>query len=97
MPYLLDANVFMQAKNQYYGFDFCPGFWEWLVTHNVTSLVYSIEKVGDEIAAGTDEIASPSTKKLKIPNACVGMGVKCVSPFEMLRQERARLVLGPRG
>ena len=25
--YLLDANVFIQAKNLHYGFDFCPAFW----------------------------------------------------------------------
>ena len=31
MSYLLDANIFIQAKNLYYGFDFCPAFWEWLV------------------------------------------------------------------
>lgn len=24
MAYLLDANVFIQAKNLQYGFDFCP-------------------------------------------------------------------------
>ena len=26
--YLLDANVFIEAKNRYYGFDFCPAFWD---------------------------------------------------------------------
>jgi Domain of unknown function (DUF4411) len=26
MAYLLDANVFIQAKNLHYGFDFCPAF-----------------------------------------------------------------------
>jgi hypothetical protein len=30
MAYLLDANVFIQAKNSYYGFDICPAFWEWI-------------------------------------------------------------------
>ncbi len=25
MAYLLDANVFIQAKNLHYGLDFCPG------------------------------------------------------------------------
>jgi hypothetical protein len=29
--YLLDANVFIQAKNLHYGFDFCPAFWAWLI------------------------------------------------------------------
>jgi len=40
-------------------------------------------------------IASASTKKIKIPNASIGLGVKCMTPFEMLRHERARFILGP--
>ena len=28
MKYLLDSNVFIEAKNRYYAFDICPGFWE---------------------------------------------------------------------
>ena len=32
--HLLDANVFIQAKNLHYGFDFCPAFWHWLVEGN---------------------------------------------------------------
>lgn len=162
MKYLLDSDVFIQAKNLHYGLDFCPAFWEWLVVSNTSGLVFSIEKVGDEIEAGADElagwaaargdgfflkpdtailpalarvsnwaagqnyepaavstflqtadfylvahalahghlvvtheVAAASTKKIKIPNACIGLGVKCMSPFEMLRHERARFVLGP--
>ena len=162
MPYLLDANVFIQAKNLHYGLDFCPAFWDWLIERNEARLVFSIERVGDEINAGGDElstwaaqrgpgfflrpdsamlpalgltsnwatgqgyepaavstflqvadyylvahalahghtlvtheIASPSTKKIKIPNACIGLGVKCMTPFEMLRQNGARFILGP--
>ncbi len=161
MAYLLDANVFIQAKNLYYGLDFCPAFWDWLLAKNANSAVISIEKVGDEIDAGDDElavwasqrgpdffvspdeamlpalgrvstwatnqnyepaavntflqvadyyvvayalahghtvvtheVASPSTKKIKIPNACIGLDVKCMTPFEMLRHERARFILG---
>ena len=162
MAYLLDANVFMQAKNLYYGLDFCPAFWDWLIAGNTGGKVFSIEKVGDEIEAGGDElaawaaqrgpdfflkpdaailpalgqvsswatsqrydpaavstflqvadyylvahalarqhtvvtheIASTSTKKIKIPDACIGLGIKCVTPFDMLRHERARFILGP--
>lgn len=161
MAYLLDANIFIQAKNLHYGLDFCPAFWEWLIENNSAGKVYSIEKVGDEIAAGADElaewaanqgsdfflqpdqdivpalgqvstwasgdnyepaavntflqvadyflvahalahghtvitheIASASTKRIKIPNACIGVSVKCMTPFEMLRKERARFILG---
>jgi hypothetical protein len=162
MTYLLDANVFMQAKNLHYGFDFCPAFWDWLIQGNAVGRVFRIERVSDEINAGGDElsawaaqrgsgfflkpdaailpalalvsqwatgqayepaavntflqvadyylvahalahrhtvvtheIASPSTKKVKIPNACIGVSVKCMTPFEMLRSERARFVLAP--
>ena len=42
----------------------------------------------------THEIASTSTKKIKIPDACIGLGVKCMTPYEMLRTERARFILG---
>ena len=148
MAYLLDANVFIQAKNLYYGLDFCPAFWDWLIAHNTAGRVFSIEKVGDEVESGGDElatwaamlpalgrvsawatgrhyepaamstflqvadyylvahalahghtvvtheIASTSTKKIKIPDACIGLGIKCMTPFEMLRRERARFVLG---
>ena len=162
MAYLLDANVFIQAKNLYYGLDFCPAFWDWLIAHNTAGRVFIIEKVGDEVESGGDElatwaadrgtgffvkpdaamlpalgrvsawatgqhyepaavntflqiadyylvahalahghtvvtheIASTSTKRIKIPDACIGLGIKCMTPFEMLRRERARFVLGP--
>ena len=55
--YLLDANVFIQAKNLHYGFDFCPAFWNWLDEQNRAGKVASIEKVADELHAGTDELA----------------------------------------
>ncbi|MGC2408200.1 MAG: DUF4411 family protein, partial [Candidatus Cybelea sp.] len=58
MAYLLDANVFIQAKNLHYGFDFCPAFWDWLIRENGNGQVFSIEKVGDEIAAGADNLSA---------------------------------------
>lgn len=42
----------------------------------------------------THEVPAASTRRIKIPNACIGVGVKCISPYEMLRSERARFVLG---
>ena len=44
MAYLLDADVFIRAKNLHYGFDFCPGFWDWLVDSNERGSVFSIEE-----------------------------------------------------
>ena len=62
MVYLLDSNVFIQAKNLHYGFDFCPAFWEWLAEQNRKGRVHSIEKVGSELAAGEDELSDWAEK-----------------------------------
>jgi len=43
----------------------------------------------------THEVPSNSTKQIKIPNVCIGLGITVMTPFEMLRRERARFVLGP--
>lgn len=161
MAYLLDANIFIQAKNLHYGFDFCPAFWEWLLKQHEAGKVFSIEKVADELTAGNDElaewtkkredgffakpdaavlpslgvvsnwattqqyepaavntflqvadyylvaqalaakhtivsheIAGNSRKRIKVPDACLSLGLKCMTPFEMLRHEKARFVLG---
>lgn len=57
MAYLLDANVFIQAKNLHYGLDFCPAFWVWLIRENSMGTVLSVSQVGDELLAGDDELA----------------------------------------
>lgn len=158
--YLLDANVFIQAKNLHYGFDFCPAFWSWLNVQNMAGKIASIEKVADELSGDdelsqwvmeyrksfflpadnvvipalkdvsiwvntqsyepsaistflqvadywliayakahgytivTHEVPSDSFRKIKIPNVCIGLDLACISPFEMLRRERARFILG---
>jgi len=161
MPYLLDANVFIQASRLHYGMDFCPAFWDWLREQHAAGRVFSIEKIADELAAVTDELSqwaaqrgrafflppdpqmlgtlatvgewvqnqnyrpaavnaflqnadyylivhalahdhivvthevpSDGVRQVKIPNVCIGMNVKCMTPYEMLRRERARFVLG---
>jgi hypothetical protein len=57
MPYLLDSNIFIQAKNEYYGFDLCPGFWDWLEQQNQAGKVFSIELVQAELKRGGDELS----------------------------------------
>ena len=160
--YLLDANIFIQAKNLHYGLDFCPAFWSWLVTQNNMGIVGSLGVVRGEFLDGEDnlsewvksegknlftdvdepaiqEFSSVQTwlsdqnyadaeirdffdvadfqlvayalahdctvvtheafeggaiKKIKIPDVCEGLGIKCILPYKMLRDEDARFVLG---
>lgn len=57
MAYLLDSNVFIQAKNLYYGFDICPAFWDWIERAHLAGTVLSIDKVADELIGVDDELA----------------------------------------
>lgn len=50
--YLIDANVFIQAKNLYYRFDFCEAFWKWAQKAHDAGLVFSIQKVRKELIGG---------------------------------------------
>lgn len=54
--YLLDSNVFIDAKNRHYGLDFCPAFWDWLILQNQEEKVASIKQVSDELCRGQDEL-----------------------------------------
>lgn len=45
MPYLLDANVFIQAKRLHYGMDFCPAFWNWLIARNAQTTCSASRKL----------------------------------------------------
>lgn len=41
----------------------------------------------------THEVAANTAKKVKIPNVCTGLEIKCMTPFQMLRKQHARFVL----
>lgn len=56
MAYLIDSNVLIAAKNLYYGMDFCPGFWDWLLSSHGQNKVFSVAKVKDEVISGEDEL-----------------------------------------
>jgi hypothetical protein len=162
MAYLLDTGVFIEAKRRFYGMDFCPGYWAWLMREARTGTLRSIERVADEIGAQQDELSewaatlprgfflrpgstfsaafqqvsawalnsdfreaaysefldvadsyliaqalaggytvvtlekpatTPSKKKIKVPDACAGVGVRCMTPYAMMRLQNVRLVL----
>jgi hypothetical protein len=42
----------------------------------------------------THEVLANSPNRIKIPNACLGLSVRFMTPYQMLRIERARFVLG---
>jgi len=41
----------------------------------------------------THEVPATTRKKVKIPNVCIGLGIRHMTPFEMLRIEKVRFVL----
>lgn len=57
MAYLIDSNIFIDAKNRYYHPKVCPGFWDWLLHANQQGRVFSIKRVKDELTDGEDELA----------------------------------------
>lgn len=55
--FLLDSNVFIEAKDRYYGFDFAPGFWAWLDFHFKSGRILSIQDVRDELIGREDDLS----------------------------------------
>ena len=55
--YLLDANPFIEAKNRYYGFSLCPGFWKALIAQHNNDRVFSIDRVFDELVDEGDQLS----------------------------------------
>ncbi len=51
-PYVMDANIFMQASRNYYPLDFAKPFWDGLVNFAKGGRIMSIDKVYDEIMKG---------------------------------------------
>lgn len=54
--FILDSNIFIEAKNRYYAFDIAPVFWTWIdeLCQNNTC---TISLVRDELLEGDDELA----------------------------------------
>ena len=94
--FLLDANVFIEAKRRYYGFDLCPGFWESLVFHHDQERVYSIDRVKDELQDGGDDLANWASAVMPADHfistdsssviACYGEIISWVYDQEQFRQ-----------
>jgi hypothetical protein len=57
----------------------------WLVAH----------ALAHQLIVVTHEVPAETVNKINIPNACLGLHIQCMNPYEMLRRERARFVLSP--
>ena len=56
LPFVIDANVFIQPHRQYYPFDICPGYWAFLEHHFKEGNIISIDKIKGEII-DSDELS----------------------------------------
>ena len=52
----MDANTYIQAKNEYYHMDVVPGYWEWLDTQFQLGTLASVSMVYDELKGYEDEL-----------------------------------------
>lgn len=52
----MDANTYIQAKNEYYHMDVVPGYWEWLDTQFQLGTLASVSMVYDELSGYGDEL-----------------------------------------
>lgn len=53
--FIIDSDVFIRAKNSYYAFSICPGFWESIIHLFQLGRVYSLDRVRQELLAGRDD------------------------------------------
>lgn len=54
--FLVDSNVFIEAKNFAYNFNYCKLFWDFLLALHSKGLVYSINAVKKELCAKEDPL-----------------------------------------
>ena len=53
--YLVDSDVLITAKNLYYAFDLCPGFWKSLLHYHGEGRIFSVDRVRNELLAGRSD------------------------------------------
>lgn len=53
--YVIDSDVLITAKNSYYAFDLCPGFWNSLLAHHQVEQVHSLDRNRLELLQGRDD------------------------------------------
>ena len=62
--YLIDADVLITAKNSYYAFGICPGFWSSLLHGHSRGHLHSIDRVRQELLRGSRDEDPPPDLRL---------------------------------
>lgn len=65
--FVLDSDVFIAAKNAYYAFDICPGFWDAIIRAHDEDRVHSIDRIKAELLAGQPKEDLVQWVKGKVP------------------------------
>lgn len=102
--FLVDANIFITAKNLYYQFSFCQAFWDFLSTMHQKGVIFSIQSVKQEILRNNDPLRDwintlPETffedhyqsanSYGKLMNYAQGLDVKQIAKDEFAEQDNA--------
>lgn len=58
MKYLLDSNTLVEAKNHYYRFSFCSGYWDWILKKNDDDILFLVDKIKTELLKGNDDLTN---------------------------------------
>jgi len=67
--FLLDSDVFIAAKNAYYAFDLCPGFWDALLQQHERGRIGSLDRIRGELLLGRKEEDLVQWVTKKVPEA----------------------------
>ena len=68
-PFVLDSDVFIAAKNAYYAFDICPGFWNGILRAYQQGSVRSIDRIRNELLLGRKEENLVQWVKNEVPRS----------------------------
>ena len=53
--FLFDSDSLITAKNLHYSPNFCPAFWDWIISGNKHSIFFTIDRVADEMKNGKED------------------------------------------
>ena len=91
--FLIDTNSIVEAKDFFYAFDLCPGFWDALSRHHELGEVYSIDKVKRELIDGNDILvrwAKAMPKDFFLPTATADVATQYAAIVQWVQENYNR-------